>query len=809
MQVKIYQSNGTTLYRTENLTANQANANAGVSGNHGFAATFTNIPVGTYKVMLYAKDYNGDGDTQIGTTQTVTVTGTQPSGRIDDCTGGVGQFTITGWAYDPDATTESIGLQVKIYQSNGTTLYKTENLTADRPRNDVNNTYNITGQHGYSVTIPIADGGTYKVKVYAIDTNGDGNPQIGATQTITVTPGVTLTSETGEVTLQNGETLTGTGGANTHVTIAAGATVTLSGVTITSILSNNNHQWAGITCAGNATIILADGTTNSVKGGYLNYPGIQAGSSGTTLTIRGSGTLTATGQLYAAGIGGGSEISCGNIVIDGGTVTAKGGTYAAGIGSSTNGSICNSVTISGGNVTAKGGGGAAGIGSGNGDSRCGTITISGGTVNATGGENGAGIGNGSNTSYNVSNSCSVVISGGTVTATGGEKAAGIGSGYGQYSIFGTATISGGNVTATGGVQGAGIGCGCGSSSSNSQTQCHSITINGGTVTATGGNYAAGIGSSYYSNCGPVTITNEAVKVTAIKGSSAPTSIGKGQNGTCGEVIIGGTSYSNGITESPYICPVLTFADGTAYPNTDDYFVARAIYTKTLDTNRVGKHQAWLVPFDYTLTAEDLQKFNFYKINMIANSPDPSVETTDEMWVFLTKLNEGAVLHANMPYAYKPKVAVTDYQFTSTNTTLKAKNTGVIAKSETLEDIYSFYATYDNVTATDADPFYYVNINGGISYGTSITVGPLRWIIRKTSKFGSTPSYAREMHFFDGEDEEGTGISLTPAPSRGLGGLYTLDGRRLTPFRGPGGFSPLTSHLKKGVYIVGGRKVVIK
>ncbi len=190
VQVKIYQNDGTTLYKTQNLTANQANANAGVSGNHGFAYTFTNMPPATYKVQLFALDYNGDGNTQIGTTRTVTVTGSQPSGRIDACAGGVGQITISGWAYDPDATAQSIGVQVKIYESNGTTLYKTVDLTADRQRNDINNTYNITGQHGYSAAIDIDNSGTFKVMVYAIDTNGDGNPQIGSTQTVNVTPAI-------------------------------------------------------------------------------------------------------------------------------------------------------------------------------------------------------------------------------------------------------------------------------------------------------------------------------------------------------------------------------------------------------------------------------------------------------------------------------------------------------------------------------------------------------------------------------------------------------------------------------------------
>ena len=67
---------------------------------------------------------------------------------------------------------------------------------------------------------------------------------------------VTLTSSTGEITLTDGQTLTGTGGADTHVTIDDGATVTLDNVSITS---GTSHNWAGITCSGDATIILASG----------------------------------------------------------------------------------------------------------------------------------------------------------------------------------------------------------------------------------------------------------------------------------------------------------------------------------------------------------------------------------------------------------------------------------------------------------------------------------------------------------------------------------------------------------------------
>ena len=76
---------------------------------------------------------------------------------------------------------------------------------------------------------------------------------------------VTLTSGTGEVTLQNGDMLTGTGGENTKVKIADGATVTLNGVDITAYVNDYDHQRPGIECLGNATINLASGTTNNVK----------------------------------------------------------------------------------------------------------------------------------------------------------------------------------------------------------------------------------------------------------------------------------------------------------------------------------------------------------------------------------------------------------------------------------------------------------------------------------------------------------------------------------------------------------------
>ena len=143
---------------------------------------------------------------------------------------------------------------------------------------------------------------------------------------------VTLCSGSGNVQLLNGHILTGTGGADTKVTIADGASVTLSGVSITAIGNDGNHRWPGIGCLGDAVIILDEGTTNTVKGGYFSS-GIYVPVN-KTLSIQGSGTLNATGFTGAVGIGSGYDhSSCGDITISGGNITAKGGHYAAGIGS--------------------------------------------------------------------------------------------------------------------------------------------------------------------------------------------------------------------------------------------------------------------------------------------------------------------------------------------------------------------------------------------------------------------------------------------------------------------------------------------
>ena len=187
----------------------------------------------------------------------------------------------------------------------------------------------------------------------------------------------TLTPETGDVRLRNGDIVTGTGGTNTHLVVVGGATVTLAGVTVAALPDDDGHRWAGITCEGNAVLVLEAGTTNVVRAGHPSCPGIYV-PAGSTLVVRGDGVLDAAGGAAGAGIGGGSGLDCGNVSVLGGTVVATGGAGAAGIGGGAN-AACGDIVLGDGvvRVEADGGEGAPnGVGSGAGGT-CGAVTVGG------------------------------------------------------------------------------------------------------------------------------------------------------------------------------------------------------------------------------------------------------------------------------------------------------------------------------------------------------------------------------------------------------------------------------------------------
>ncbi len=307
--------------------------------------------------------------------------------------------------------------------------------------------------------------------------------------TVKMKPGIYLDYCSSRYNAKNGDVLFGNKN-DFQVKIADGATVTLHNVHI----SDDSY----IDCGGNATIILEG--ENSICADK-NNPAIWV-DQGKTLTIRGTGSLEAENVGWAAGIGGGETLPCGNIVIESGTIVAKGGERSSGIGS--------------------GGHDADGIGATvaeqYAETTCGNITITGGNITAMGDTYGAGIGCGGRGTCG-----NITITGGTIIATGGDQdSAGIGGA--NASTCGNITITGGTVTATGHWGCPGIGMGC-----NGTATDHTI-------------------------CGDITIGGTA-NVTANKGSAAMHAIGFSYNEeeeiqkTCGTITIGTTQYYNGSSKT--------------------------------------------------------------------------------------------------------------------------------------------------------------------------------------------------------------------------------------------------------------------
>lgn len=298
-------------------------------------------------------------------------------------------------------------------------------------------------------------------------------------QTLTIPVGVTLTNNgiiTNNGTIANNGTITNNGTYTGNAPKYSATYLDADGAEQTAICNvitadnigeytTINSGWyvvqgevstdTRITVSGTVHLILTDGCT------FTAGNGIQVQDTN-ALTVyaqaNGTGTLTATGGAWAAGIGG----SGGNITINGGIVNATGGNFGAGIGgggSSSNGNNGGTVTINGGTVIATGGIYAAGIGGGAGGIDAGRYTG----------------GSGAN----------VTINGGTVIATSKKTvmntyAPGIGGGIGN-----TTGGAGGSLTVTGGyVVTNGIG-GAGSKNGNSPGANGTFSVSGNSVVISG------------------------------------------------------------------------------------------------------------------------------------------------------------------------------------------------------------------------------------------------------------------------------------------------------------------------------------
>lgn len=211
-----------------------------------------------------------------------------------------------------------------------------------------------------------------------------------------------------DYTVEDGEILTGTLKKKYHLIIPDGYTVTLFNATIKH--GSKNSTTPAIECLGNATIIIADGTINSVKtvvknesqtaitvpnnkyliiNGQINGTGKlsisgYAGVSAPSLSIEGGNTVICAKETgYNGEAGDGINVSGGTLEVKSktahgifGRLLVTGGKVTVGTSGSVSGvaAISGECSISGGTITAKAAKGVAIIGK---------VSASGGTLSAT------------------------------------------------------------------------------------------------------------------------------------------------------------------------------------------------------------------------------------------------------------------------------------------------------------------------------------------------------------------------------------------------------------------------------------------
>ena len=373
------------------------------------------------------------------------------------------------------------------------------------------------------------------------------------------------------------------------------ANVTLAGVNISYPSMWTDGSAFCIANDSNASITLADGTTNTL---------ISDSMYGCGIAKDGTGTLTITCEKAKNDFSHKCDEGCG-------TLSAKANMYGSAIGSTSgqyNGKTAQNITVLGGNITAASKHGAA-IGGGI-YTGAENITVSGGNINATGGGSSAAIGSGEkdSSSSEAVTAENIKILGGNINAVGGFGAAAIGGG--KESSASNITIANANVKAVTDDYSAAIGGGQNANGKN-------IRIENSTLYAASQSGAAIIGGGVDGTGDKIYIENSVVSLVQ-KGSCGPDMIGNGVDGVASEIYIDNSSvamYSTS-TLNPDISQnsqIKNSAGEPVYlltvdnPNGDEVIVdgvmAIAANNIAADPSDTGLH-LWLADRDHSLVFTD-------------------------------------------------------------------------------------------------------------------------------------------------------------------------------------------------------------
>ena len=236
-------------------------------------------------------------------------------------------------------------------------------------------------------------------------------------------------------------------------------------------------------------------------------------------------------------------------------------------------------------------------------------------------------------------------------------------------------------------------------------------------------------------------------------------------------------------------------DGHTYNNNTDMLLERIFNSRTFNNTN---WQALYLPF--SLEYSDWSgNFEIARINDVHQFDDDEDGTLDRTMLEVVKLKAGSKTEPNTPYVIKPNATGTQ--------TLSASNTTLCKAEEKEYDVsswftlFTFGGTYSPVSASDPKILGCMAMSGGVlrPMAANSTLGSYRWYLMVTDRNGN----AKEINEVKLRvlDENGTVIEeveFSPNSPERAGDVYDLSGRRVQ-----------TDKARNGVYIVNGRKVLIK
>ena len=220
------------------------------------------------------------------------------------------------------------------------------------------------------------------------------------------------------------------------------------------------------------------------------------------------------------------------------------------------------------------------------------------------------------------------------------------------------------------------------------------------------------------------------------------------------------------------------------------------YTRTFNNTN---WQALYVPFEIPVDADFASRFDVAYFNDVRSYDDDKDGAIDRMVMELFEIEEGNTLKANYPYLIRAK-NTGEATITVTDAVLYATEENSISCSSVFMN-YEVFGTYTRMTGAELQGCYAVS-NGSWKQASSenVVLNPFRLWLKLTPIDGSPVKISEKAMRsisirLSGEEDtaEIEGVELMP---QGSDAIYDLQGRRV-------------ENPTKGIYIVNGKKVVLK